>query len=734
MSEASINCATCEQIIEFFNTATEGDTVSLGFISSLVDTDCPHREWIKQFDRDGASIQDRFESKIDMVKAHAAIELRLNRNGKCWPGCRFKLAPRKNDELLNSGHARILDPAWIDEKIILNWEDLCKEHHEDACEYPEKFQLIESIRSTWLVDILAGCLVPGPGHTRFITLSYTRGEVAFFQTEKNVIDQLQEVGALTAGPVAERLPRTIRSAIDVVRLLGERYLWVDVLCIVQDDAKALQVALNSMARIYSTSYITIVAANGIDASYGIRGFKGLTPQRDFKQDIMPMVPPVNLVIPRNRGEKSQSAYYSRAWTYQEYLCAKRRLIFENGTVYWECSRSRWSEELVPDLPPFEKRSIEPWKYPDLFTLSSFPDLRSMNYLLRDFNQKALTFPEDALSAFSGLQWVLSQTFVGGLLYGIPELFFESGLMWNTIGLGERRHSTRKHMSQLPSWLFLGWQVGATFKGDYEFQAGWWTRDESLKGVRRPVTTWYTMEHPTSSKRRRIESNWYKYRVLAEDITQEPLQGWMRTRFGWNCGHPLLLNTFAYSGDGQEYGYLHSNSPDRWYKYPVPLLDCYSMHLLQPQTQFLSCQTSRVFLHGIPDISAIERKESSSPSELRNYNNYNNVKLQDENGEAVGFLALMRERDRNYFAENIAPGAVVELVAISEGWFGINNESGEEEKEIKDWTPRSMTRQDCYHVLWVEWEDGTAYRRGSGYVLKEVWERKKEEALVDLILG
>ncbi|KAF7872316.1 hypothetical protein EAF04_003240 [Stromatinia cepivora] len=159
-----------------------------------------------------------------------------------------------------------------------------------------------------------------------------------------------------------------------------------------------------------------------------------------------------------------------------------------------------------------------------------------------------------------------------------------------------------------------------------------------------------------------------------------------------------------------------------------------MHLLQPQTQFLSCQTSRAFLHGTPDISAIERKECSSPSKLRNYNNFKNVKLQDENGESVGFLALMRERDRNHFVENKAPGAVIELVAISEGWFGINNKSGEEEKEIKEWTPRSMTRKDCYHVLWVEWENGTAYRRGVGCVLKEVWERKKEEALVDLILG
>lgn len=53
--------------------------------------------------------------------------------------------------------------------------------------------------------------------------------------------------------MADQLPMTIRNAVDVVRLIGERYLWVDTLCIVQDDAETLQVELNSMARIYTTS-------------------------------------------------------------------------------------------------------------------------------------------------------------------------------------------------------------------------------------------------------------------------------------------------------------------------------------------------------------------------------------------------------------------------------------------------------------------------------------------------
>lgn len=97
-------------------------------------------------------------------------------------------------------------------------------------------------------------------------------------------------------------------------------------------------------------------------------------------------------------------HHSRAWTHQEYLCAKRRLVFENGTVYWECSASTWSEELIPDIKPYKARIIDPLLPPELFADPTFPDMKNVNYLLREFNQKDLAFPDDALATFSGIQW------------------------------------------------------------------------------------------------------------------------------------------------------------------------------------------------------------------------------------------------------------------------------------------------------------------------------------------
>lgn len=253
MSETLATCATCKRIIEFSNTGVRQELVILGTVSSLIDTKCPHRRWITKLDPDGPAIHNFAKLKISMSKSASSIVLRPSRKGTGSVGRRFEFVRGKNDEYPHSRRARILDPIWIDEGVILNWKYLCDKHHGTACEYPEKLARMDAIQPTWLIDAVAGCLVPGREHSRFVTLSYVRGETVSFYSEKGNIDRLQESGVLSKGSVADKLPMTIKNAIDVVQLIGERYLWVDTLCIVQDDAETLQTELDSMARIYTTS-------------------------------------------------------------------------------------------------------------------------------------------------------------------------------------------------------------------------------------------------------------------------------------------------------------------------------------------------------------------------------------------------------------------------------------------------------------------------------------------------
>jgi hypothetical protein len=67
------------------------------------------------------------------------------------------------------------------------------------------------------------------------------------------------------------IPRTILDAMRLVESLGERYLWVDSLCIIQDDEVFKYEEVNDMASIYVNACVTIVAARGKDSNFGLRG-------------------------------------------------------------------------------------------------------------------------------------------------------------------------------------------------------------------------------------------------------------------------------------------------------------------------------------------------------------------------------------------------------------------------------------------------------------------------------
>jgi hypothetical protein len=67
------------------------------------------------------------------------------------------------------------------------------------------------------------------------------------------------------------IPRTILDAMRLVESLGERYLWVDLLCIIQDDEVFKHEEVNDMDSIYANACGTIVAAQGKNSNFGLRG-------------------------------------------------------------------------------------------------------------------------------------------------------------------------------------------------------------------------------------------------------------------------------------------------------------------------------------------------------------------------------------------------------------------------------------------------------------------------------
>lgn len=64
------------------------------------------------------------------------------------------------------------------------------------------------------------------------------------------------------------LPQTFQDAIAVTHNLTIRYLWVDSLCIIQDDPQDWQRESSRMASIYGNAYLVFSATHAAQESQG----------------------------------------------------------------------------------------------------------------------------------------------------------------------------------------------------------------------------------------------------------------------------------------------------------------------------------------------------------------------------------------------------------------------------------------------------------------------------------
>jgi len=88
------------------------------------------------------------------------------------------------------------------------------------------------------------------------------------------IDGLSTPGALGERPdgtrrfAGKRFPGTVADTMQFIRGLRYHYLWIDALCILQDDVDDRRQLIHSMGQIYENAICTIVDAAGIDADCG----------------------------------------------------------------------------------------------------------------------------------------------------------------------------------------------------------------------------------------------------------------------------------------------------------------------------------------------------------------------------------------------------------------------------------------------------------------------------------
>ncbi|PYI02141.1 heterokaryon incompatibility, partial [Aspergillus sclerotiicarbonarius CBS 121057] len=151
------------------------------------------------------------------------------------------------------------------------------------------------------------------------------GGVRHLELTEGNKEKLSQHGALSEEKA--RLSHVVRDAIQLVRSIGERLLWVDSLCIVQDNAQTKHTQISNMDLIYSHAICTIVNVAGTNADSPLSGVQpGSRPAMvdlkvRFKDKILIVQPPDLCHI------LAGSVYETRGWTFQERILSPRCIYF-----------------------------------------------------------------------------------------------------------------------------------------------------------------------------------------------------------------------------------------------------------------------------------------------------------------------------------------------------------------------------------------------------------------------
>jgi hypothetical protein len=211
--------------------------------------------------------------------------------------------------------ARPMASTQVDIKMILGWLDACVRFHGEKCQSKTTDESGGFSTTPYLrvIDVLDLCIITAPSSCRYVTLSYVWGGVPMLKLTKENKYHLSQPGSLKENLIWGYIPQTIRDAITLTQQLGLRYLWVDSLCLVQDDEAELQSGISAMDLVYEESYVTIIAGAGTHAHFGLPGMRDHS--RTVKQEVVEVIPGLQLAIVRPLDRQLDASEYSRrGWT------------------------------------------------------------------------------------------------------------------------------------------------------------------------------------------------------------------------------------------------------------------------------------------------------------------------------------------------------------------------------------------------------------------------------------
>ncbi|KAI1073170.1 hypothetical protein LB507_010764 [Fusarium sp. FIESC RH6] len=649
-------------------------------------------------------------------------------------------------------HVPAADTSPVIASTIGEWLSTCLSCHTATCidsqhgaiSSNEGLTSTEGWRPSWLIDVNDQCIVRGNVKTGYFALSYTWGddpnEKERLQLLSHNIDSLTTINSLSQH--IHRLSKAIVDAIELTAAMGTRYLWVDRLCIIQDDPQKAAEFMD-MDRIYSEATLTIVAA----ADFGLYLSPDDSIQNAEVKALRMKGQPAHKVVRTYYQALARTDWATRAWTYQEHILSRRVLFFLGYLVFWQCENAVWdsdqlrsNQQETADFHEKDVSGLSTSTFIRRMETPSWPDFRLYANIICPYNGRELSHEEDGLSACLGVLNLLEPAFPGGFICGLPRLYLDHALLWQPLKChytspdppiedfrkafdgckGRTGPSTRR--STLPSWAWCGWQC---FIDPKVFQAAMNINE-------------------SGSYRKNASSSWRLKSIIK-----------------WECARPDLEHTDQQGDDltrepsptspnGKSLPFTSSRLT-AWTScitlFPAATLEIRIKPSMTKRTAFLDSSVNPVLsekpLNEMPKVVVLQDSTGRFSGLLR-ITDSTAVVAQGKmtivamsHGTANGkdlrdcFEEKVFRRSRYYYPKPFR--AIYDEI---DRWVGSSTELSHRREEdyrvlaVGDYNENlELSREDYidneeyefYNVLWVQHdENGIAYRAGCGRVMKEYW--------------
>ena len=318
---------------------------------------------------------------------------------------------------------------------------------------------------------------------RYIALSHCWGSTqTCITTSQNLLERKRSIPWVA-------LPKTFQDSIIYSLQLGVHYLWVDALCILQDNPDDWQIESAKMGDIYRNSFLTLAATASKNGQGGcFSSYDDRVLPKEYELDscqsagtsIMVREKIQHWIIPPSAATLEHHPLLTRGWTFQERLLSPRVLHFCGGEMVWECQSqtvcechgdaaksnptNQFSQSLQSLLssqnsstvrsqsrdlrPGTPSRNSEPG---NRLTLGD-PALSELwHRIVEQYSALNLTKETDRLPALSGLAQRASSV-LGNYVAGLWSKTLVSNLMWRVNKLDMKHGRPSKHNGASWSWV------------------------------------------------------------------------------------------------------------------------------------------------------------------------------------------------------------------------------------------------------------------------------------------